>query len=74
MYDELQQRGIAGYIPRRGSRDKITAGCWVVEQSLALLHQYRRLATRWQCRTDIHRGFLYLAGTLIHWRSLGNRT
>lgn len=28
--------------PRRGTRDKATAGRWIVEQTLALLHQYRR--------------------------------
>lgn len=37
VYDELRQRRITGYIPRRGTRDKVTAGRWIVEQTLALL-------------------------------------
>lgn len=40
-YTELQQRGVTGYTPRRGTRDKVTAGRWIVEQAFALLHQYR---------------------------------
>ncbi|WP_156370680.1 transposase, partial [Nocardia arizonensis] len=47
VHDELRRRGITGYIPRRGTRDKVS-GRWIVEQSLALLHQYRRLAVRWE--------------------------
>src|SRR5690606_36549954 len=39
VYEELRQRRITGHIPRRGTRDKVTAGRWIVEQTLALLHQ-----------------------------------
>ena len=74
VYSELRQRHITGYIARRGTRDKATAGRWIVEQSFALLHQYRRLAIRWERRTDIHHGFLDLATALICWRRLSNRT
>ncbi|MEU4711145.1 IS5 family transposase [Nocardia salmonicida] len=74
VYDELERRRITAYIPRRGTRDKVTAGRWIVEQTLALLHQYRRLAVRWERRTDIHQGFLDLAAALICWRRLSNRT
>ena len=73
MYAELRQRRITGYIPRRGTRDKVTAGRWIVEQCFALLHQYR-LAVRWERRTDIHHTFLDLATALICWRRLSNRT
>lgn len=31
-YTELEQRRITGYIPRRGTRDKVTAGRWIVEK------------------------------------------
>ncbi|WP_276207260.1 transposase [Nocardia mangyaensis] len=41
VYDELEQRRITVYIPRSGTRDKVTTGRWIVEQTLALLHQYR---------------------------------
>ncbi|WP_280504644.1 IS5 family transposase [Nocardia farcinica] len=74
VYEELRQRRITGHIPRRGTRDKVTAGRWIVEQTLALLHQFRRLAVRWERRTDIHHGFLDLAAALICWRRLSNRT
>ncbi|MFD3425929.1 hypothetical protein [Nocardia fluminea] len=74
VYDELAQRRITAYIPRRGTRDKVTAGRWNVEQALDLLHQYRRLAVRWERRTDTHQGFLDLAAALICWRRLSNRT
>lgn len=74
VYAELRQRGITGHIPRRGTRDKVTAGRWIVEQTLALLHQYRRLAVRWERRTDIHYGFLHLGAALIFWRRISNRT
>lgn len=74
VYEELRRRRITGHIPRRGTRDKVTAGRWIVEQTLALLHQFRRLAIRWERRTDIHHGFLDLAAALICWRRLSNRT
>ncbi|MFC9472717.1 hypothetical protein ACFTS5_11025 [Nocardia sp. NPDC056952] len=51
----------------------MTAGRWIVEQTLSLLHQYRCLI-RWERRTDIHQGFLDLAAALICWRRLSNRT
>ncbi|MEU4648163.1 MULTISPECIES: hypothetical protein [Nocardia] len=54
MFAELEQRRITGYIPRRRIRDQVTAGRWIVEQTLALLHQYRRLSVRWERRTDVH--------------------
>jgi transposase len=43
---------------------------WVIERSIAWLHQYRRLAVRWEDRADIHHGFLTLACCLICWRCL----
>ncbi|WP_461145135.1 IS5 family transposase [Salinifilum aidingensis] len=66
----LRERGIRPLISRRGTRDNNQPVRWVVEQTLALLHQFRRLATRWERRTDIHHGFLTLATNLICWRRL----
>jgi transposase len=43
---------------------------WVIERSIAWLHQYRRVAVRWDYRADIHHGFLTLACCLICWRCL----
>ncbi|WP_438388863.1 IS5 family transposase [Actinopolyspora saharensis] len=69
----LRQRGIRPLISRRGTRDTNQPVRWVVEHILALLHQFRRLATRWEHRTDIHHGFLALACGLICWRRLPHR-
>jgi transposase len=66
----LRQRGIRPLISRRGTRDNNQPVRWIVEQTLALLHQFRRLAERWERRTDIHHGFLTLATSIISWRRL----
>ena len=66
----LRQRGIRPLISRRGTRDNNQPVRWVVEQTLALLRQFRRLADRWERRTDIHHGFLTLATSIVCWRRL----
>ena len=43
---------------------------YVVEQTFALLHQFRRLAVRWERRLDIHDGLVSLACAMIGWRRL----
>ncbi|MFE3497813.1 IS5/IS1182 family transposase, partial [Streptomyces sp. NPDC059165] len=43
---------------------------WVVEQSFALLHWFRRLRIRWEIRDNIHEAFLSLACSIICWRRL----
>jgi transposase len=43
---------------------------YVVEQTSALLHQFRRLAVRWERRLDIHEAFVSLGCALICWRRL----
>ena len=45
---------------------------WVVEQSIALLHWFRRLRIRWEIRDDIHEAFLSLTCAIICWRRLTN--
>lgn len=67
-----QQRRTIPVIARRGTRRITGLGKlrYVVEQTLALLHQYRRLAIRWERRLDIHQGLVTLACTLICWRHL----
>ncbi|GGM57166.1 hypothetical protein GCM10012275_30350 [Longimycelium tulufanense] len=63
--DQLRQRGIRPLISRRGTRDDNSLARWIVEQTLALLHQFRRLAVRWERRLDIHQALLTLACALI---------
>jgi transposase len=43
---------------------------WVVERTLAWLHQFRRLRIRYERRSDIHEAFMSLACALICWRFL----
>jgi hypothetical protein len=43
----------------------------VVEQSLALLHQLRRLKMRYDKRDDIHQALVTLGKIVICWRRLG---
>ncbi|MBZ6478180.1 hypothetical protein K9U14_33485, partial [Streptomyces griseocarneus] len=46
------------------------------ERSLGrlLLHQFKRLAVRWERRLDLHDALVPLACGLICWRRLKNRT
>jgi transposase len=61
-------------IARRGTGHGSGLGVyrWVVEQSIALLHWFRRLRIRWEIRDDIHEAFLSLACAIICWRRLRN--
>jgi transposase InsO family protein len=43
---------------------------WVVERTIAWLHQFRRLRLRWERRADIHYAFLSLGASLITLRFL----
>lgn len=43
---------------------------WVVERTLAWLHQFRRLRVRYERRADIHEAFLSLGCSLICFRRL----
>jgi hypothetical protein len=65
-------KGIRPYIARRGVPHGSGLGVhrWVVEQSIALLHWFRRLRIRWEIRDDIHEAFMTLASTIICWRRL----
>ncbi|MYU25177.1 hypothetical protein [Streptomyces sp. SID8352] len=42
----------------------------MLEQTFALLHQFKRLAVRWERRTELHDALLPLACSLIYWRRL----
>jgi transposase len=68
----LRARGIRPMIARRGVVHGSGLGRWrwMVERTLAWLHQYRRLRIRWERRAHIHEGFLKLAVCLTCWRRL----
>jgi transposase len=64
---ELRARGIGASIPRPKQQHGSGLGTerWVVERTIAWLHQYRRLRVRHERRADIHEAFLRIAGCLI---------
>jgi transposase len=71
---QAREKGITPVIARRGTEHGSGLGVhrWVVEQSIALLHWFRRLRIRWEIRDDIHEAFLSLACSIICWRRLTN--
>ena len=70
----LRAKGIRPHIARRGQSHGSGLGVhrWVVEQTIALLHWFRRLRIRWEIRDDIHEAFLRLGCAIICWRRLTN--
>lgn len=70
--DELRRRRILPVISRKGSPNIKGMGKlrYVVEQTFALLHHFKRLAVRWERRTELHDAFVSLACSLICWRRL----
>lgn len=70
--DALRKRRILPVISRKGSPNIKGLGKlrYVVEQTFALLHHFKRLAVRWERRTDLHDAFVSLACSLICWRRL----
>ncbi|MGW1272288.1 hypothetical protein [Streptomyces sp. NPDC002491] len=53
---ELRKRRILPVISRKGAPNVKGLGKlrYVVEQTFALLHQFKRLAVRWERRTELH--------------------
>lgn len=69
---ELRRRRILPVISRRGAPNIKGLGKlrFVAEQTFALLHQFKRLAVRWERRLDLHNAFVSLGCGLICWRRL----
>ena len=72
LRENLRARGIKAVIPRRRREHGSGLGKtrWVVERTIAWLHQYRRLRVRYERRADIHEAFLLAACSLINWKAL----
>jgi transposase len=72
----LSCRGIRTAIAERGAPHGSGLGIfrYVVEQTLALLHQFRRLRTRFDRRDDVHQSFMSLGMSMICWRRLHSST
>jgi PhnB protein len=64
---ELRCRGIQARIawPKRPHGSGLGTRRWVVERTIAWLHQYRRLRVRHERRDDIHEAFLAIGCSLI---------
>ncbi len=69
---ELRARGISPAIsrPKQPSGSGLGKQRWVVERTIAWLHQHRRLRVRYERRADIHEAFLQIAGCLICFKLL----
>jgi transposase len=68
----LRLRKIQPFIAKRytGHGSGLGVYRWVVERTIAWLHQHRRLRVRYERRVDIHEAFLLLAAALICWKTL----
>jgi transposase len=69
---KLSGRGIATHLARRNTPHGSGLGVfrYVVEQTGALLHQFKRLRTRFDKRDDVHEAFMDLGCSMICWRRL----
>jgi transposase len=65
----LRAKGIVPVLARRRTPHGSGLGVfrWVVERTLAWLHQSRRLRIRYERRDDMHEALLQLGGALICW-------
>ncbi|GGQ66862.1 hypothetical protein GCM10010496_33020 [Streptomyces asoensis] len=72
---ELQRRRIMPVISRKGAPNIKGLGNlrYVVEQTFALLHQFKRLAVRWERRLELHDARVSLACGRICWRRLNRQ-
>lgn len=68
----LTERGIQTQIARRYTKHGSGLGKtrWVVERTIAWLHQFRRLRIRFERLPQIHEAFLKLGCAMICWRFL----
>ena len=72
----LSGKGIATRIARRGTEHGSGLGVfrYVVEQTIALFHQFRRLRVRDDRDDAIHESFMSLACSVTCWRRLQSNT
>ena len=68
----LRHQRILPVISRKGAPNikGLSKLRYVVQQTFALLHHFKRLAVRWERRTELHDAFISVACSLIYWRRL----
>ena len=68
----LRRLGIEPVLAKRSTPHGSGLGVyrWVVERTLAWLHQFKRLRIRYERRPELHEAFLSLGCALICWRAL----
>jgi len=73
---KLRHRGIEPVLAKRRTAHGSGLGVfrWVVERTLAWLHQNRRLRTRYERRDDTHEAFMDLGCAMICWNALNRET
>jgi transposase len=69
---ELRRREIAA--PKSPHGSGLGRQRWVVERTIAWLHQYRRLRIRYERRDDIHEAFLAIGCSLICFKLMNAET
>ena len=70
LRETLAGKGIDTEIAQRGAPHGSGLGKtrWVVERTIAWLHQFRRLRVRYERLPSVHEAFLMLGACLICWR------
>lgn len=58
------------YLSNDGRRMKRYRRRWKIERTIAWLHHFRRLVTRWEYHADLYQGFVQLACAIICCRRL----
>ena len=69
---QLKQMGIEPVLARRRTPHGSGLGKtrWVIERTIALMHQFRRLRHRYEKRPELHEAFMSLAASLLCWNRL----
>lgn len=65
---ELRKRGIEPVLAKRNTGLGVLR--WPIERTLARLHQFRRLRTRYDRRDYLHQAFMSLGCAIIYWKYL----
>ena len=70
--EALRKKGIEPVLAKRNTEHGSGLGKtrWMIERTIAWLHQFRRLRIRYEKRADIHEAFLCIACIMICYNTL----